>query len=215
LTFGVTTPAACPWFASTSASWITVADPQAGSGTGTVTYSVLPNWGAPRTGTIVVGGQTFAITQSAGSANAILNGTFESGLAGWNTFASPDSSYIVTSVVAGVLEFYRQPPPPGTTNQATVFQNSGVAVAQGVGPGTLRSGHRPRRKRVSVLILDADFTDLPSARSGWRRARRCGYRMLTTRASRGRARPSTSTRRRRDRRRRYQIDNVSMYRTRL
>ena len=162
LTFGVTAPVACPWLATPGAPWISVADPASGLGNGTVTYNVLPNWGAPRTGAIAVSGQTFTVTQAAGSANAIQNGAFDGGLAGWNTFATPDSSYIVTSIVGGVLEFYRQPPPPQTTNQATVFQNTGMAVSAGAGVEARfdLGNSSTARKRVSVLVLDSDFSDL-------------------------------------------------------
>ena len=162
LTFGVTATAGCPWAASTNAPWITIANPGAGVGSGTVMYDVLPNWGAPRSGTIVTAGQTFTVTQAAGSANAVQNGSFESGLGSWKTFATPDLSYIVASIVSGVLEFYRVAPPAGTTNQATVFQNTGLAVGAGAGlEARFDLGNSSTaRKRVSVLVLDADFSDL-------------------------------------------------------
>lgn len=62
-TFGVTAPAGCSWSATSNDSWITATSGGDG-GAGTVSYSVAPNTGAARTGTITVAGQTFTITQA-------------------------------------------------------------------------------------------------------------------------------------------------------
>ena len=62
---GVTSTAGCTWTASTASSWISLAT-TSGSASGTVTVSVTKNTSkAPRTGTIVVGGQTCTVTQPA------------------------------------------------------------------------------------------------------------------------------------------------------
>lgn len=61
-TFGVTTAGACSWTAVSNAPWIQVSG--AGSGDGTVSYTVSPNTSIdPRTGTITVGTATFTINQ--------------------------------------------------------------------------------------------------------------------------------------------------------
>ena len=64
----VTTQAGCPWTASSAASWITVtaADRPSprGTGNGTMTYTVAAHTGATsRTGTIVIAGLTFTVSQ--------------------------------------------------------------------------------------------------------------------------------------------------------
>ena len=92
----------------------------------------------------------------------IANGGFGSGLNSWNLFATPNMSYMVASVTNGVLEFYRQPPPAGTSNQATAFQLTGAPVSAGT---TLvaqfdLANTSTVRKRISVLILEHDFSDL-------------------------------------------------------
>ena len=94
--------------------------------------------------------------------NLIQNGDFSGGLTSWLTFATPDASYIQATVSTGVLEFYRVPPPSGTANQAVVFQNTGIAVAEGVPLiATFDLGNTtPWSKRISVLLQDADFSDL-------------------------------------------------------
>jgi hypothetical protein len=104
---------------------------------------------------------TFSVGPAAG-ANLVANGTFASGSTGWQTFATPSSAYIVANVTGGVMQFYRVPPPAGATNQAVLFQQSGMPMASGA-PVRLQfslGNSDPVRKRVSVLVHDADFSDL-------------------------------------------------------
>jgi len=61
--FNVTTQAGCTWTAVTSASWITITSGAAGSGNGTVAFTVAANPGASRSDAIAVAGQTFTVTQ--------------------------------------------------------------------------------------------------------------------------------------------------------
>ena len=97
--FGVTAASGCTWSATSNASWITTSS--SGSGSGTVNYSVAANTGAARSGTISVGGQTFTISQSAGSggtpSSLISNGGFESGTSGWVQQATSGQPIITTS----------------------------------------------------------------------------------------------------------------------
>jgi hypothetical protein len=60
----ITTTAGCVWNASSNDSWITITSPTSGTGSGTVNFTVAPNTtGTNRTGTLVVAGQTFTVTQ--------------------------------------------------------------------------------------------------------------------------------------------------------
>ncbi len=73
--FDVTTAAACGWTAASTVAWMRVTDPPAGSATGPhrVTYAVDANPGAAaRTGTVVVGGRTFTLTQLGAAGCAYL-----------------------------------------------------------------------------------------------------------------------------------------------
>ena len=56
----------CAWTAATGDAWITLGGAAEGTGSGTVTYAIAPYTGKPkvRTGTIVVAGNTFTITQN-------------------------------------------------------------------------------------------------------------------------------------------------------
>ena len=94
--------------------------------------------------------------------NTVENGDFSLGLSGWLFFATPDQSYIDHNVTDGVLNFFRKPPPPGTSNQAVAFQQTGVPLGANV-PLIAEfdlANSSSVRKRISVLIHDADFTDL-------------------------------------------------------
>jgi hypothetical protein len=69
-----TASAGCSWRASTTTSWLSISAGFSGNGNGTVSYSVGTNSGAARSGTLIIGGQTFTINQAAGVApNLILD----------------------------------------------------------------------------------------------------------------------------------------------
>lgn len=63
----MTAPTGCAWTAtSNNSSWLTVTAGASGSGNGTVSFSATPNTtGASRTGTLLIGGVTFTLTQAA------------------------------------------------------------------------------------------------------------------------------------------------------
>ncbi len=96
------------------------------------------------------------------ASNVVQNNSFESGVTGWLTYATPDPAYIVSNVTNGVFEFYRTAPPPGTSNQALVFQETRLPVPAN-GPVVARfdlGNSSTVRKRVSVLLHDSNFSDL-------------------------------------------------------
>ena len=94
------------------------------------------------------------------AANIIANGTFGSGLSGWAYFDNPAGSGQHNSAANGVFEWNR---PGSSSTQSVIFQATGRAIS---GPGTPlvaqfdlgNSG--TSRKRVSVLLIDADFSDI-------------------------------------------------------
>ena len=53
----------CAWAAISAASWVTVTGGATGNGNGTVTYSVAPSMGMPRTGVIFIGDQALMVNQ--------------------------------------------------------------------------------------------------------------------------------------------------------
>jgi hypothetical protein len=64
----ISTASECAWTAATEAEWIELRPPAAGSGTGTVAFSVRLNDGAQRTGSISIAGQQSVITQASNPA---------------------------------------------------------------------------------------------------------------------------------------------------
>ena len=61
----MTTLAGCSWSVGNNSSWIQITSGGSGIGSGTVNYSLLSNPSlSARTGDLVVGGQTFQITQA-------------------------------------------------------------------------------------------------------------------------------------------------------
>jgi hypothetical protein len=64
--------AGCSWTAASNVAWLGVAGVGVGSGNGNVTITVSANTGAPRSGTLTIGGRTFTVNQ-AGSCAASLN----------------------------------------------------------------------------------------------------------------------------------------------
>jgi hypothetical protein len=64
-TVSVTTPPTCAWAAQPLVTWLTISGAATGSGSGTVTFAVLPNAGEARQGTVTVAGQAIAVNQSA------------------------------------------------------------------------------------------------------------------------------------------------------
>ena len=60
----VSTLSGCAWTASSHVSWVTILSGASSTGGGSVTYSVQPNTGAARNGTLTVAGQTVTISQA-------------------------------------------------------------------------------------------------------------------------------------------------------
>ena len=62
--FDVTTTAGCDWTSSGVPAWITGV-PASGTGSTTINFTVAANTGGARSANIVIGGQTFAVSQAA------------------------------------------------------------------------------------------------------------------------------------------------------
>lgn len=60
----VSTQSWCSWTATSNASWITVTQTGSGTGSGGVLYTVAPNSGGSRNGTITIAGKTFTVSQN-------------------------------------------------------------------------------------------------------------------------------------------------------
>jgi hypothetical protein len=72
-TVTVTSGAGCAWTAASNATWLTVTSGATGTANGTVGYSVAANTGAARSGTLTIAGQTFTVSQAAGTAPCMFS----------------------------------------------------------------------------------------------------------------------------------------------
>jgi|GEM_PF-4569285 len=135
--FNVVSAAGCVWNAVSNDSWITVTN-GSGTGNGTVSFTVQPNNGSARTGTISVGNQTFTVNQSPANCSFILSPTsvnvgVAGGSAGFNintangcawTAVSNHSWITVTSNSsgsgAGTVSYSIQANNTGTARQGTI-----------------------------------------------------------------------------------------------
>jgi murein DD-endopeptidase MepM/ murein hydrolase activator NlpD len=99
-----------------------------------------------------------ATTSNLRDVNLLTNGDFSNGTTGWAQFASPDLSYIQSSVSGGVFDYYRA---AGGTSAVVLQQTNASIPAGGRVAATFKYGNSgTERKRFSVLIHDGDFSDL-------------------------------------------------------
>jgi Putative binding domain, N-terminal len=121
-TIGVQASSAmCPWTAVSDSSWIVVRSGASGTGNGTVTYDVAPAVGSPRTGTVLVSGLRFAVTQSESCRFAVSPSSYAPG-------ASGGAATVSVATDAGC-------PWTAASNVPWVTVAQGAA---GAGPGTVR-----------------------------------------------------------------------------
>lgn len=106
----VATSTGCSWTAFSTASWLTVTSSSpAGSGTGTVTYSVAANsTGSPRTAFVMVGGQAFPVRQGGPFVISTLAGGEIPATQGSAEDSSAPLSFGIVSDATGNLYFASQ-----------------------------------------------------------------------------------------------------------
>lgn len=132
VTVTVTAAAAdCAWTAASNDAFLTVSAGASGSGTGTVTIVASANTGAPRQGTVTIGGQTFTATQDQDCTSTITPGGQSFGAAGGtgsvNVTLPAGCSWTATSSDAFVtISAGQSGSGPGTVAYA-VAANSGSA----------------------------------------------------------------------------------------
>jgi hypothetical protein len=152
--FAVNTNQSCGWTAVANAPWLSVTSGASGNGPGTVAFSATANTGAPRTGTITAGGQTFTVTENSGCSATVAPDTISEDKAGgahnisitttancawtavsnatWITIANPTSGSGNATVHLDV-QANTGPARTGTAtvagNTVTVNQNTGCTIS--------------------------------------------------------------------------------------
>jgi len=129
--FQITTGAGCTWTITGLPTWIS-ASPLSGSGSGTVSFTVVANTGAPRSATVTVAGQNITITQ-AGTCTLTLGtatGTSLPVTGGTGSFTVTTSSgctYTATSSAPWLVITGGASGGPTGTVTFSVGRNSGAA----------------------------------------------------------------------------------------
>ena len=111
--FGLTASAAnCYWTANSNSSWLTLTSVNAGSGSSTLGYLAHPWPGvAARTGTLTIAGQTFTVTQAAGSISPDFNGDGKSDVFLYDPIGG--NGYAALSNGSGTFSYINTPFNPG------------------------------------------------------------------------------------------------------
>jgi hypothetical protein len=68
---GISTGTGCTWTATSNAPWVTIQDPTAGTGPGSIRIAVSATTGPSRTGTLMVAGRHVTVTQGTGCSYTI------------------------------------------------------------------------------------------------------------------------------------------------
>jgi hypothetical protein len=136
----VATANGCTWSATSAADWITTATPS-GSGPGPVTFSVAPNQGPARAGTITIAGRTQTVNQASQCT--------------WS-FNPPSHELGATDGFGTVLVFVTGP--CTWTATSTVDWIRIVAGASGVGGGLMQFTAAPNSGpvRTGVILIGGE-----------------------------------------------------------
>ena len=81
----VSTSAGCSWTSASNSSWITLTSAPSRNGSGSVNFTIAPNQGAARSGTLTVAGRTVTVSQSANACSFSLSPTSRTVHAGAST----------------------------------------------------------------------------------------------------------------------------------
>jgi len=135
-TIGVTTGSTCAWSATSNGAFVSVTSPGIQTGSGTVSFMVLPNGGSARNATLSIAGQSVSVSQAAGGVDAALgnwSGTISKG-AGCPAIlpASLPWTGTIRQGAGGNAELVVSIPGAGVVNQALGLTIIGNTVQFGV-----------------------------------------------------------------------------------
>jgi hypothetical protein len=143
----VTSGANCTWTATSTVAWITVTSGAAGTGNGSVGFSIAANTGAARNGTLTIANQTFTVTQAAGTVPC----TYSIAPTSQNVDANANTGTVAVTAGAGCTWTATSGAPYITvTAGATGAGNGSVGFSVAANTGAARSG--------TLTIADQTFT---------------------------------------------------------
>lgn len=142
--------AGCSWTASSGAAWLSITSGASGSGNGTVAFSAAPEEsGAPRTGTLLIAGQTFTVSQTAGCTFAISPEQFQAAAPGGATTVSVTTTPACAWTSASGADWITVLPLGTPTGSGT------VAVTVAPNPGAARTGTATIAGRTFTVVQEA------------------------------------------------------------
>jgi len=156
----VATQVGCSWKPTTDVDWISITEGGAGSGTGVLRYTVAPNAGGTRSGSISIGGRTFTVTQSeAGTGGASGTGcTLQIAPASQQVQGSQTAGQVVVSAASGCAW-------TATTNAEWLSILNG-ASGNGAGTVTYSVTANPGGERTGTLTIAGQTFTVTQAASG-------------------------------------------------
>lgn len=147
--FTVKSDGSCPWRATSNAPWVTINSGRSGSGNGAINFTVAPNTGSARTGTITVGWKTFTVEQG-GILSPLSTNPIE--FLQNNALTLPSLSPIdlwPATMGGGASQF--------ATNKRPVFQD-GAVMFDGVDDQLDFAG--PKNVRTVIMVAKHDLASL-------------------------------------------------------
>jgi hypothetical protein len=147
-TVTVTTTAACAWTAiSNVPAWLTVTSGAAGTGNGSVGFSVAANTGAARNGTLTIANQTFTVNQAAGTVPC----TYSIAPASQNVDANANAGTVAVTAGAGCNW-------TATSGASWITVTSGASGAGNGSVGFSVAANSGGARTGTVTIADQVFT---------------------------------------------------------
>jgi hypothetical protein len=146
ITVSVTASApACTWAAGTNVAWIG-GSTGSQAGNGTATFTVLPNLGSARTGSVTVAGQSFTILQQGVGCDATLTPTSAS-------LDSAGGTVAVQVTVPSGCAWTKSSPVDWIT-----VSDGGTANGPGVVNVTVAANSTPTSRQTALVIANRSFT---------------------------------------------------------
>jgi hypothetical protein len=147
----ITAQTGCGWTAVSNAGFISITSTATGSGNGSISYNVSSNSGAPRAGTITIGGQTFTVNQAGTGPTVTLDTTslnFGATVSGVTVMAQTTSQPIRLTQSAGAAV-------PWTVSSSQPWL--AVSPASGSGARTLSVSVNPAGLAVGTHQASLSF----------------------------------------------------------
>lgn len=123
--FAINMPSACSWTALSGSSFVTVNSASGGNGDATVSFSVLPNFGGPRSGSIEISNgvatRSFQIQQPSGCPTSLGQSTFNFGPTGGTGNASVTAGNVCTYLATSGAAWVAVTSPSQTGNGTVSF----------------------------------------------------------------------------------------------